>query len=179
MQNTNNKPAAEFSARNKKIAIVVARFNTDITDQLLITARNALHQHKVSEKNIQVVWVAGAMEIPLALLLLAKTKKYDCLIALGCVIRGETPHFDYVCKMAQEGILKVSLDHSVPIGFGILTVNNKRQAEERFQLGAEATVAALELVATSQFSSPATPHQIPPALLRQSLRQEKRRDKKK
>ncbi len=140
-----NKPPIELNAPNLKVGIVVARFNNDITNGLLDSALSALKKFKVKDQNIKILEVAGCVEIPFALQILAKTKKYDCLVALGCVIRGETPHFDYVCKMVQEGTLRVSLDFQIPIGFGVITVNNLKQANARHHLGAEATSAAVEL----------------------------------
>ena len=97
------------------------------------------------EKNIRVVRVAGSVEIPFALHKMAQSNKYNFLVALGCVIKGETPHFDYVSKMAQEGVLEVMLEDSIPVGFGVLTVNDKKQAKERTHVGGEAALAALEL----------------------------------
>ncbi|MDO8499561.1 MAG: 6,7-dimethyl-8-ribityllumazine synthase [bacterium] len=128
-----------------KVGVVVARFNQIITDQILEQALEALSDCKIKKQNILVVSVPGSMEIPVALLRLAKTKKFDCLLAIGCVMRGETKHFDYVCKMAQEGILKVALDNNIPIGFGILTVNNLKQALARVGIGKDAVLAAVEL----------------------------------
>ena len=102
------------------------------------------------EKNIRIVYVAGSVELPFALNKLALSKKYDFLVALGCVVKGETPHFDYVCKMAQEGILEVMLEENIPVGFGVLTVNNIRQARARIHVGAESALAALELALLKQ-----------------------------
>lgn len=135
-----------FNANYLKVGIVVSRFNKEVTGELLGAGLAALKEYRVKKKNIKIIFVPGAMEIPYALQILAKTKKYDCLVALGCVIRGETPHFEYVCKAAQEGVLRVMLDFSIPIGFGVITVNNLKQAKTRFHVGAEAVVAALELV---------------------------------
>ncbi len=129
----------------KKVGIVVARFNQSITDALLASAKSYLAECGVPEGSITIVSVAGCGEVPFALQKLAKTKQFDCLVALGCVIKGETPHFDYVCKMVQEGVLKVSLDEHVPIGFGVITVLTMEQAEARTGLGAQAASAALEL----------------------------------
>jgi 6,7-dimethyl-8-ribityllumazine synthase len=128
-----------------KVGIVVSRFNGEITEQLLLSALETLDKCKVNPKNIKIVQVAGAVEIPFALHKLAKNKKHNFLVALGCVIRGETPHFDYVCKMAQEGILKVVLEDNIPVGFGVLSVNNLKQAQARYHVGGEAVLAALEL----------------------------------
>lgn len=137
-----------------KVAIVLTRWNSEITEALLASALENLKKCKVKDKNIRIVRVTGAVEIPFALHKLAKlnkTKKlarrggYDFMVALGCIIKGETPHFDYVCKMAQEGILEVMLEDDMPIGFGVLTVNNLKQAKERIHVGGEAALAALEL----------------------------------
>lgn len=123
----------------------MARFNHEITGGLLNSALAMLKKNKIVEENVKVVFVAGAVEIPFALHKLAKSKKYDFLVAIGCVIRGETPHFDFVCKMAQEGILKVMLEDNIPVGFGVLSVNNLKQAQARYHVGGEAVLAALEL----------------------------------
>lgn len=143
-----NKPLITVNASGKKAGIVTSRFNADITGQLLESAKQQLFKSGVVEADCAFVWVAGAMEIPYALQKLAQAKKFDCLVAIGCVIRGETPHFDYVCKMAQEGVLRVSLDNNIPIGFGVITVNNMEQALSRAHVGGEAALAALELCTT-------------------------------
>jgi 6,7-dimethyl-8-ribityllumazine synthase len=128
-----------------KTCIVLTKWNQDVTDALLADALDTLSKCKVKAKNIRVVRVAGAVELPFALHKLAQSKKYDFLVALGCVIRGDTPHFDYVCKMAQEGILEVMLRDNIPVGFGVLTVNNLKQTKERIHTGGGAALAALEL----------------------------------
>ena len=135
-----------INASKMRVGIVTARFNREITDGLLESALSMLAKSKVKSENIQTVSVAGSVEIAFALQKLARMKKYDCLVALGCVIRGETPHFEYVCKMAQEGVLRVMLDHQIPIGFGIITTNSLEQAQARMHVGGEAVRAALELV---------------------------------
>jgi len=134
-----------FDAGRFKVGVVVARFNDGITSKLLESALATLKEYKVKEKNIKVISVPGSVEIPYVLAKIAKSKKYDCLIALGAVIKGETDHYTYVCKMIQEGVLKVMLDYTIPIGFGVLTTNNLAQAEARVQFGGGAAVAALEL----------------------------------
>lgn len=134
-----------FDASRLKVGIVVARFNQGITGEILEQALDALHEYKVKDKNIKIISVPGSVEIPFALQKLAKTKKYDCLVALGAVIKGETDHYLYVCKMAQEGVLRVMLDYEIPVGFGVLTVNNLEQAKVRVEIGAAASAAALEL----------------------------------
>jgi len=133
-----------FDAKHLRVGIVTARFNSEITHELEKNACETLRQSGVENDNITILSVAGCVEVPYALLKLAETKHYDCLVAIGCVIRGETPHFEYVCKMAQEGVLKVSLDKSIPIGFGVLTLNTLDQARERFHVGGDAALGALE-----------------------------------
>ncbi|MCR4311499.1 MAG: 6,7-dimethyl-8-ribityllumazine synthase [Candidatus Taylorbacteria bacterium] len=134
-----------FDASRLKIGIVVSRFNEDITEKLLESALSALSEYRVKEKNIKIVRVAGSVETPFALQKLAKSKKYHCLVALGAVIKGETDHYTYVCKMAQEGVLRVMLDYTIPVGFGILMTNTVAQAEARTGSGADAVTAVLEL----------------------------------
>jgi len=133
-----------FNASAYRVAVVVAQFNRDISDGLLASARKTLNAYGVLSKNIKVVRVAGAVEIPVVLQQLAKTKKYDCLIALGSVIKGDTEHYRHVARMASDGILRVMLDRNIPIGFGVLTVNNLQQARARLSAGGEAAAAALQ-----------------------------------
>ena len=134
-----------FDAGRLKVGIVVSRFNYEITEKLLGGALATLGEYNVQEKNIKVLTVAGSVETPFALQKLAKTKKYHCLVALGAVIKGETDHYTYVCKMAQEGVLRVMLDYSIPIGFGILMTETLEQARARAGSGGSAVSAALEL----------------------------------
>ena len=140
-----NKKYKYLDGSKLKAGIVVARWNGEITDKLLESALEALEKSKVNSKNIKVVSVAGAVEIPFALHKLAKSKKYDFLISIACVIRGDTPQFDYVCKMVQEGVLKIMIGDNIPVGFGVLTMNNLEQAKERIHVGEEAVLAALDL----------------------------------
>ena len=142
---TKNKTYKYINGAKLKACIVVARWNSEITDKLLENALLALKKCKIAEKNIRIIHVAGSVEIPFALHKMALTEKYNFLVALGCIIRGETPHFDYVCKMAQEGALEVMLEDNIPVGFGVLTVNNLKQAKRRVHVGSEAALAALEL----------------------------------
>lgn len=144
MQIEQNKSEA-VNAKGKKVGIVVSKFNKEVTQAMLSSAKEKLADCQVEETDVRVVEVAGAIEIPYALQKLAKSGKFDCLVAIGCVIRGDTPHFDYVCKSAQEGVLRVSLDHSIPIGFGVITVNTLEQTKSRFHVGGGAVLAALEL----------------------------------
>lgn len=142
---TQNRTYKYLNGKKLKAGIVVARWNDEITEDLLESAMQALKKCKVLENNIKVMRVAGSVEIPFALHKLAKSKKCDFLVALGCVIRGDTPHFDYVCKMAQEGVLEIMLEDEIPVGFGVLTVDNIKQARARKHVGGEAALAALEL----------------------------------
>ncbi len=140
-----NKSYKYLNGRKLKAGIVVARWNSEITQGLLESALATLKKCNLSDKNIRVISVAGSVEIPFALHKLAQSRKHNFLIALGCVIRGDTPHFDYVCKMAQEGILKVMLEDNIPVGFGVLTTDNIKQARVRMHVGGEAALATLEL----------------------------------
>lgn len=139
-----------ISERKTKIAIVVSSFNDDITENLLKGALGALSSNGVLEKNINTFWVPGSYEIPLSCQKLAKTKKYDALLALGCVIKGETDHYHYIAKETSRGVMDVMLEYSLPIGFGIITTNNLRQAKARSGVknnkGAEAAQAVLEMI---------------------------------
>ena len=141
----------ELDARQLRVGIVVARFNQLVGEQLLAGALEALTQHGASRDRIDVVSVPGAFEIPAALKLLAGQRKYDALIALGAVIRGETPHFDYVAGACSRGVAQVSLDSGVPAAFGVLTVDTLEQALARAgankgsNKGAEAALVAIEM----------------------------------
>ncbi|HBF9969702.1 TPA: 6,7-dimethyl-8-ribityllumazine synthase, partial [Clostridioides difficile] len=111
--------------------IINSRFNEFITSKLLSGAEDCLLRHDVSPENIEIVWVPGAFEIPLVAQKMAKSGKYDAIICLGCVIRGATSHYDYVCSEVSKGIAKVSLDSELPVIFGIVTTENIEQAIER------------------------------------------------
>ena len=121
----------KLTAKGMKVAIVVARFNEFITSKLMGGAVDCLVRHECADEDITVVWVPGAFEVPLAAKKLAATGKYDAIICLGAVIRGATPHFDYVCAEASKGIAQVSMEYSLPVAFGILTTENIQQAVER------------------------------------------------
>jgi 6,7-dimethyl-8-ribityllumazine synthase len=146
MHQAERREFKKFDASSYKVGIVVAQFNSEITDQLLDNAIEVLGQYKISKENLNIIRVAGCVEIPLVLKKLAESENYNCLIALGAVIRGETSHFDYVAKIVSEGMLRVSLDHGIPIGFGILTTDNQKQAQERVDAGGGAAEAALQSV---------------------------------
>lgn len=133
-----------------KIAIVVSRFNEFITTRLLAGAEDALKRHGVEEKDIAVIWVPGVFEIPLAAKKIAESKEYDAVITLGTVIRGATPHFDFVSNEVAKGVASTSLNSGVPIIFGVLTTESIEQAIERAgtkagNKGWEAAVGAIEM----------------------------------
>ncbi|HFV7800328.1 TPA: 6,7-dimethyl-8-ribityllumazine synthase [Staphylococcus aureus] len=133
-----------------KVVIVVSRFNDFITGRLLAGAKDTLIRHDVNEDNIDVAFVPGAFEIPLVAKKLASSGNYDAVITLGCVIRGATSHFDYVCNEVAKGVSKVNDQTNVPVIFGILTTESIEQAVERAgtkagNKGAEAAVSAIEM----------------------------------
>lgn len=137
-------------AGNRKFAVVVGRFNEFIGNKLLGGCIDGLKRHGCDESNIEISWVPGAFEIPLAAQKLAKTGRYDAVICLGAVIRGSTPHFDYVCSEVTKGIAKVMLDTGLPVVFGVLTTENIEQAIERAgtkagNKGFDAAVTAIEM----------------------------------
>lgn len=141
----------DFLGLDKKIGIVVSRFNEFISSKLLAGALDALQRHGVADENITVAWVPGAFEVPLITKKMAQSGKYDAVIALGCIIRGATPHFDYVANEAAKGVGHVMLDTGVPVLFGILTTENIEQAIERAgtkagNKGADAAMGALEMI---------------------------------
>lgn len=136
--------------KGKKFAIVIARFNEFIGSKLLSGALDCFVRHDVSESDIEVVWVPGAYEIPLIAKKLAESKKYDTVLTLGAVIRGSTPHFDYVCAEVSKGVSRVALDTGVPTIFGVITTENLEQAIERAgtksgNKGWETALAAIEM----------------------------------
>ncbi len=134
-----------------KVGIVAARFNEFITSKLLSGAMDALTRHEVKEEDIHVAWVPGAFEIPLIASKMANSKKYDAVICLGAVIRGNTTHYDYVCNEVSKGIATVSLNSDIPVIFGVLTTENIEQAIERAgtkagNKGFDCAVSAIEMV---------------------------------
>jgi len=114
-----------------KVGIVVGRFNEFITSKLLGGAQDALKRHGVSDSDVDIAWVPGAFEIPLIAQKMATSKKYDAVITLGTVIRGSTPHFDYVCNEAAKGVSQTALASGIPVVFGVLTTDSIEQAIER------------------------------------------------
>lgn len=140
----------DFNARGLRFGIVASRFNDFIVDRLLDAAVSTLTKHGVAPGDIEVVRVPGAFETPLAVKKMAASRRYQALIALGCVIRGATAHFDYVAGEASRGISQVSLTDEIPVGFGILTVDTIEQAIERAgtkagNKGADAALAAIQM----------------------------------
>lgn len=144
--NTNLK----LSGNGKRIAIVAARFNNFIVDAMVHAAVETLWNHEVAEENIKVYRVPGAFELPLAAQKIAAESKFDAVLCFGCVIRGDTPHFDYVCNEAARGIQDVALKYNMPVIFGVLTTDNTAQAEARVSeednKGNDAALAALEML---------------------------------
>ncbi|HEU4965748.1 MAG TPA: 6,7-dimethyl-8-ribityllumazine synthase [Bacilli bacterium] len=133
-----------------RVGVVVGRFNDFIGGKLLDGALDAFKRHGVNEDDVEVAWVPGAFEIPLIAQKMAASGKYDAVVTLGAVIRGSTPHFDYVCNEAAKGVAKVGLDTGVPTVFGVLTVDTIEQAIERAgtkagNKGWEAAVTAIEM----------------------------------
>jgi len=126
------------------VAIVVSRFHEAITNQLLDSAREALRRGGIPDSDIEVLWVPGAFELPVVAEAAAASETFDAIVALGCVIRGETPHFEYVAAEAARGLGNVALAHRIAVGFGVLTTETMAQAEARVSKGAEAVQAALE-----------------------------------
>ena len=140
-----------LDAKGQKIGIVVSRFNSFICERLLEGAVDALVRHGANDSDIKVARVPGAFEIPMAAKKMAESGKYDALICLGAVIRGSTPHFDYVASEVSKGVANVSLESGVPIAFGVLTTDTIEQAVERAgtkagNKGFEAAVTAIETV---------------------------------
>lgn len=147
---TVNSNRGELAAGTLKFAIVAARFNEDIVESLLAGAMTTFKAQGAPDQNVTVVRVPGAFELPLIVGKLASSKRYDAVIALGAVIRGGTPHFEYVCHEAASGLTRAALDSGVPVVFGVLTTDNLAQAQERAgpgagNKGAEAALVAIEM----------------------------------
>ena len=142
--------AGEVDGHRTSVAIAVSRFNGDITSRLLQGALAALEEAGVASERVDVMPVPGAFELPLAAMALAKTRRYACVLALGCIIRGDTPHFEYVASEAASGIQLAALETGIPVSFGVLTCDNRKQAEARAggrygNKGAEAARSGLEM----------------------------------
>jgi len=140
----------ELLARDLRFAFVAARFNDFVVDPLLRGALDALKRHGATEKQIEIVRVPGAFDIPIVARKLALSRRYDALIALGAVVRGETPHFDYVAGECASGLARIALETGVPVAFGVLTTDTMEQAVDRAggkagNKGADAALAAIEM----------------------------------
>lgn len=140
----------DLIARDLRFALVVSRFNEFVVEPLVRGAVDALRRHGASEKQIEIVRVPGAFDIPVAARKLAQSRRYEALVALGAVIRGQTPHFDYVAGECASGLARIALESGVPIGFGVLTTDTVEQAVDRAggkagNKGTDAALAALEM----------------------------------
>jgi 6,7-dimethyl-8-ribityllumazine synthase len=141
----------ELVIRGARIALLVSRFNGFVVESLLAGALDALRRHGADERDLQIIRVPGAFEMPLLAQRLAASKRFDALIALGAVIRGGTPHFEYVAGECTKGLSAVSLKYDIPVAFGVLTVDTIEQAIERAgtkagNKGAEAALSAIEMI---------------------------------
>jgi 6,7-dimethyl-8-ribityllumazine synthase len=137
--------AGSADGGRRAVGIVVSRFNGDVTNRLLESALAELELAGVAREAVTVVQVPGAFELPLGAMALAKTRRYACIVAIGCVIRGETPHFDYIAGEAASGLQLAALETGIPISFGVLTLDSADQADDRIGKGAEAVRTALEM----------------------------------
>jgi 6,7-dimethyl-8-ribityllumazine synthase len=141
---------ANLVAKGKKFGIVVSRFNEFLSSKLLDGATDTLRQHSVQDNSVDIAWVPGSFEIPIAAQRMAKSKKYDAIICLGAVIRGATPHFEYIASEVAKGIARISLDTEIPCIFGVVTADNLEQAIERAgskqgNRGRDAAMNAIEM----------------------------------
>ena len=140
-------PAVRASNRQRRVAIIVSRFHDNVTTKLLGSAREALRRAGIADHNVEVTSAPGAFELPVLAEAAAASERFDAIVALGCVIRGETPHFEYVAGEAARGLGNVALAHRIAVGFGVLTTETEAQALARVSKGAEAVQAALETAA--------------------------------
>jgi 6,7-dimethyl-8-ribityllumazine synthase len=135
----------EPTGNRRSVGVVVARFNGELTSELLARALDELERAGVGREAVTVIPVPGAFELPLAAMALAKTRRYSCIVALGAVVRGETPHFELVASEAASGLQLAGLETGVPVAFGVLTTDDEEQARARVDKGAEAARTALEM----------------------------------
>jgi 6,7-dimethyl-8-ribityllumazine synthase len=135
----------EPTGSRRAVGIVVARFNGELTGELLRRALEELERLGVGREAVTVIPVPGAFELPLAAMALAKTRRYSCIVALGAIVRGETPHFEYVASEAASGLQLAGLETGVPVAFGVLTTEDEEQARARLDKGADAARTALEM----------------------------------
>jgi 6,7-dimethyl-8-ribityllumazine synthase len=149
-------PAARLADPDVRMALLVAGFHRGIAERLVTGARSRLAESGLPDANLEEIWVPGAYELPLAAQTVAETGRYSAILAVGAVVRGETPHFDFVCDAAAAGLLRVSLDSGVPCAFGVLTCDTFAQAEARAggpvgnkgEEAADAAVAMVNLIAS-------------------------------
>jgi len=151
MADSTNTITGELIVQNQRFAIIISRFNEFISTRLLNAAVDELERHGCKKTNITVIWVPGAWELPIAAKKAASAGQFDAVICLGCVIRGDTPHFDYIASEAAKGIAHVGMDASLPVIFGVLTTDTLDQAINRAgaksgNKGADAARAAIEMV---------------------------------
>jgi 6,7-dimethyl-8-ribityllumazine synthase len=170
----------DLSAAGLRFGIVVSRFNSFITDRLLTAAVDALQRAGASNKDVDVLHVPGAFELPLAAKKLAATGKYDALIAIGCVLRGETSHYDYVCSETARGLQLAQIDTGLPIIFCVLTCDTLEQAIDRAGLkagnkGFESGLAAVEMARLSQKLRGQKPTSAAPSSVSRSSRKTRRK----
>ncbi|MBM3388945.1 MAG: 6,7-dimethyl-8-ribityllumazine synthase [Betaproteobacteria bacterium] len=162
MQGGSNADTAKLDACGLRIGIVRARFNESVTRALEAACRAALDEMGASAQDIITVTVPGALEVPLALQSLAESARFDALVALGCIIRGETHHFELVASESGAGVTRVGLDHHIPIANAILTVDNEIQAHARqAEKGRDAAVVAVEMARLLQTLAQAHEHDLP------------------
>ncbi len=140
----------ELTARDLRFAIVATRFNEFVVEPLLRGALDALKRHGAAEKQIEIIRVPGAFDMPVVVRKLAMSRRYEALIAIGAVIRGQTPHFDYVAGECASGLARIALESGIPVGFGVLTTDTMEQAVDRAggkagNKGADAALASLEM----------------------------------
>ncbi len=133
------------SGHRRSVAVVISRYNAGLTNRMLGVAIEALEEAGVASEAVTIMPVPGAFELPLAAMALAKTRRYACVVALGAIVRGETPHFDYVAAEAASGLQLAAIETGVPVSFGVLTVDTVEQAEARIDRAADAVRTALEM----------------------------------
>lgn len=145
MSGTGAPQERPIDARGRRIAVVATRWHPELTDALLASALDTARECGLSlDDDVEQARVPGAFELPVVANAIARSKRVDAIVCLGVVVRGGTPHFDYVCSAVTDGCLRVSLDHDIPVGFGVLTVDDEEQARARLDKGREAVRAVLE-----------------------------------
>jgi 6,7-dimethyl-8-ribityllumazine synthase len=140
-----------FDGRGRQLALVVSRFNDFITRELVAGARDGLLRHGMADADIDVVWVPGSFELPMAAQRLARSRRYGAIVCLGCLIQGDTPHFQYIASEVTKGVAQVGLEYGTPVVFGVITADTLEQAIERAgtkagNKGFDAALTALELI---------------------------------